>query len=415
MPDIPHDGRLDSSFALLQDPYHFISKRCRELKSDLFTTRVLLHAGICMIGPELAELFYDADRFKRRGVAPKRFQKTLFGKGGVQGLDGAAHRHRKQMFMSLMTSDKIRLIGQLSEKWWMTYSQRWSREKQIVLYDEICRLLTHVACDWAGVPLSEAETATRSRELTAMFDYASTIGPKHWWARIARRRAEHWIGSLVSKVRDRQLDVSETSAMYVIAMHRDLEGQLLSVETAAVEILNVLRPIVAVAVYLTFAALALHSYSVVRTQLAENDSEYPTLFAQEVRRFYPFFPAVGAEVRQDFEWNGYLFAKGMPVLLDLYATNHDARVWDAPFEFKPERFRNGTHSLYDFIPQGGGDANITHRCPGEPISVELLRGASLHLTQRIAYEVPSQDLEIDFKRVPALPHSKLIIRNVRTL
>jgi fatty-acid peroxygenase len=413
VPEIPRDKRLDSTLDLLRDPYRFISKRSRELGSDLFQSRALLRSGICLTGPELAKLFYDEQRFKRRGVAPRRFQKTLFGEGGVQGMDGVPHRHRKQIFLSLMTPDRIRLIGELSEQCWMAYAGKWSKASQVVFYDEVCELLTRVACAWAEVPLEESEVAARSRELTAMFDYAGTIGLKHWWARVARRRAERWIESLVGQVRDRSLNVNDASALHVIATHRDHTGELLSSNVAAVEILNVLRPIVAVAVYLTQAGVALHLYPHVRKQLAGGPADYPHLFAQEVRRFYPFFPAVGAEVRHDFQWNGYPFPKGMPVLLDLYGTNHDARAWTAPFEFQPERFRAWDNSPFNFIPQGGGDPHVNHRCPGESIAIELLKVEAVFLSTRITYDVPNQALEIDFQRVPALPRSKLIIRNVR--
>jgi fatty-acid peroxygenase len=318
------------------------------------------------------------------------------------------------MFMSLMTPDRIQLIGELSERWWMEYARKWSTVGEVVLYDELCELLTRVACAWAAVPLEEAEVATRARELTAMFDYAGSIGPKHWWARLARKRAERWIEQLVDQVRAGQLQVDETTALYVIATHRDLSGNLLSTNVAAVEVLNVLRPIVAVAVYLTQAALALHNYPACRQQLASNTDGYPYLFAQEVRRFYPFFPAVGAEVRHDFEWNGYPFQKGTPVLLDLYGTNHDPRTWKAPHEFQPERFLTWDNSPYNFIPHGGGDHFINHRCPGESIAIELLKVTAKTLTGRITYEVPSQNLELDFTRVPALPHSKFVVRAVRS-
>src|SRR3546814_13725949 len=52
-------------------------------------------------------LFYDQSRFTRHGAMIGRIQKTLLGKGGVQGLDNEAHRHRKKMFMSLMTPERI--------------------------------------------------------------------------------------------------------------------------------------------------------------------------------------------------------------------------------------------------------------------------------------------------------------------
>jgi cytochrome P450 len=130
-------------------PYRYISKRCQELDSDLFQTRVFLHSGICITGPALAELFYDETRFKRSGVASRRFQKTLFGQGGVQGLDGPAHQHRKRMFLSLMTPERISRIGILSAEQWAACAIKWSKSDHIVLYHETCELLTRVACAWA--------------------------------------------------------------------------------------------------------------------------------------------------------------------------------------------------------------------------------------------------------------------------
>lgn len=95
MPEMPRGTRLDSTLALLRDPYGFIARRSRRFQSEVFETRLLLRETICMTGPRAAELFYDEERFMRRGATPGRIQDTLFGRGGVQGLDGTAHRHRK--------------------------------------------------------------------------------------------------------------------------------------------------------------------------------------------------------------------------------------------------------------------------------------------------------------------------------
>jgi len=58
----------------------------------------------------------------------------------------------------------------------------------------------------------------------------------------------------------------------------------------------------------------------------------------EVRRFYPFFPAAVAKVRQDFTWQGYRFPAGRRVLVDLDGINHDPRAWRMPDQFVPLRF-----------------------------------------------------------------------------
>lgn len=413
MPQIPRDKWPESTLALMADPYRFISTRCRRYQSDLFQARLMLRRTICMTGPEAAALFYDENRFARAGVAPGWLKKTLFGKGGVQGLDGEAHRHRKAMFMSLMSPERIGRLGEIAADWFRAYARKWAGMNRVVLYDEVNEVLSRAVCDWAGVPLPEAEVGRRTSELMAMFDRAATLSPSHLWSRLARRRAERWIEDLIENIRAGRLKPPKESAAWVAAMHRDLKGELLDRHTAAVELINVLRPTVAVSVFITFAALALHQYPSCREKLVSGESGYVDLFAQEVRRFYPFFPAVMARVRQDFDWRGFHFPAATPVALDLYGTNHDPRTWEAPDEFRPERFRQWDGSPFNFIPQGGGDHHKNHRCPGDWVSVELIKVASSFLAGGVAYDVPEQDLGIDWARLPALPHSRLVISNVR--
>ena len=102
MTQMPNNTFFDDTLALARDPYRFISKQCERHGSDVFQTRLLLQKVICVRGDEAARVFYDTSRFSRVGVAPSRIAKTLFGRGGVQGMDGKAHCHRKMMFMSLI-------------------------------------------------------------------------------------------------------------------------------------------------------------------------------------------------------------------------------------------------------------------------------------------------------------------------
>ncbi|MEO2091462.1 MAG: cytochrome P450, partial [Gemmataceae bacterium] len=194
MPEIPRDRWPDSTLALMADPYRFIPERCRQFGTDLFQARLMLRKTICLTGPEAAALFYDEGRLARAGVAPGWLQKTLFGKGGVQGLDGEAHRHRKAMFMSLMAPGRIERLGAATTQWFQVYARKWAGRDRVVLYDEVNEILSRAVCDWAGVPLAEPEVGRRTAELMAMFDLAATLSPAHLWSRLARRRAERWIG-----------------------------------------------------------------------------------------------------------------------------------------------------------------------------------------------------------------------------
>jgi fatty-acid peroxygenase len=188
---------------------------------------------------------------------------------------------------------------------------------------------------------------------------------------------------------------------------------LLDKRTVAVELINVARPTVAVAWYIMFAAMALHQHPQCGERLLAAEAHYLDYFVEEVRRFYPFFPVVAARTRREFESKGYRFPKGERVLLDLYGTNHDPRLWDEPHIFMPERFRQWKRSPFSFIPQGGGEYLDGHRCPGEWITVELMKVAVVFLSTSVRYSVPQQDLRMSLSRIPALLSSRFVIGNVQ--
>ena len=121
---------------------------------------------------------------------------------------------------------------------------------------------------------------------------------------------------------------------------------------------------------------------------------------------------IGGRVLREFNWRGHHFAKGTRVLLDLYGTLHDPQTWEEPSAFRPERFRGRNVSAFDLIPQGGGDHLANHRCAGEWITITLMKRAVRLLTTAMRYDVPEQDLRIDLTRMPAIPESRFVVRNV---
>lgn len=120
-------------------------------------------------------------------------------------------------------------------------------------------------------------------------------------------------------------------------------------------------------------------------------------------------------MRHGFAWQGYRFPRGRRVILDLYGANHDARAWDDPEAFRPERFRDWDENPFTLIPQGGGDHWLNHRCPGEWITIALMKAAAHFLTAGITYDVPEQDLRMDLTGLPALPRDRFVLRNVRVV
>ncbi|SFE17476.1 fatty-acid peroxygenase [Lentibacillus persicus] len=411
---IPHEKGLDNTYQLLKEGFRYIPERRRKFQSDIFQTRLLGKKVICIGGEEASEIFYDEEKFKRKGVAPNRVKETLFGKKGVQGLDDAAHKHRKQLFMSLMTPERLKDLREITRKQWQVAHNNWQKRHTMSLFHETEKVMLRVACEWAGVPLFSRELEQRTRDLAAMIDAFGAIGPRHWKGRTARNRSEKWAKNLIQQARDGKRQPSENTAFYAMAWHRDLNGKLLSLHTAAVELLNILRPITAIGRYVMFGALAMHDFPETRKKLQSGDAIYSRMFVQEVRRYYPFGPFLGAKVRQKFAWGGHQFNKGTLVLLDVYGTNHHPDLWKNPDEFSPERFKEWSGSPFDFIPQGGGDYNMGHRCAGEWVTVEIMQVSLEYLANHMNYKVPEQNLNYSMVRMPTLPKSRFAISDVTT-
>ena len=409
---LPRDPRIDSTAALLAAPYDLVRKTCDRLGSNQFETRLLLRKTVCMRGPSAAAFFYDESRFVRRGAMPEPVRATLLGKGGVQGLDGEEHRRRKALFMSLLAPERVDELARIAEEEWLTDVPRWTAKERLSLYDAMHPILMRAVCRWAGVPLSDQAVASRTCDIVALFDKAAALGLGHVRARLARRRLERWLEKLVEDARNGRSTVLGAGALHVIALHRDERDQLLPPRVAAVELLNLLRPTVAVSVYIVLLAHAIHSFP--ETVPLRSEPDRHEQFVQEVRRFYPFFPAVMARVRRRFEWQEVSFPPGRRVLLDLHGTNLSPE-WGDPEAFRPERFAGWSDDPFLLVPQGGGEPHRHHRCPGEGVALTLMKTALRMLTTGIAYDVPDQDLRIRRSRMPALPADRFQIESVHLI
>ncbi|MCF6509809.1 cytochrome P450 [Blastococcus sp. MG754426] len=410
--DIPRLDAFDSSAALLREGYAFGGRRFARCSSDAFETRLMLRKAVVAFGEEAARWLYEPDRMTRRRALPVTTLTLLQDFGSVELLDEEAHPHRKQMFMSLMTPGSLEEIGDLLEREWRRALPAWGAAGEVGLFDAVRELLCRAVCAWAGVPLAEEEVAARTREFAAMVEGAGSVGPRNLRGQVLRHRAERWVRDVVERVRSGDLEVEDGRAAHVVAWHRDAEGHLLDADVAAVELINVLRPTVAVARYVAFVAVALHQYPECRARVS-GEEEYRRWFVQEVRRYYPFFPMVGGRVREEFDWRGRHFPVGSWFLLDIYATNHDPRIWDEPAAFRPERFAGWGGDPYRFVPQGGGDHDTAHRCAGEWLTISVMERAARLLTTAMTYDVPLQDLSIDLSRMPAAPSSGVRLTKVQ--
>lgn len=85
---MPQEKGIDHTFSLMREGYMYISNRCNSFQSNMFRTRLLGRKVICMKGKDAAELFYNNEKFNRKGAVPRRIEQSFFGENSVQTMDG---------------------------------------------------------------------------------------------------------------------------------------------------------------------------------------------------------------------------------------------------------------------------------------------------------------------------------------
>jgi fatty-acid peroxygenase len=76
--------------------------------------------------------------------------------------------------------------------------------------------------------------------------------------------------------------------------------------------------------------------------------------------------------------------------------------------FRHERFAALMPDPFAYVPQGGGDPDTGHRCPGEPLTVRML-SETARVLAGVDYE-PTGDTSYDATRIPTLPRGGLTVR-----
>lgn len=156
-----------------------------------------------------------------------------------------------------------------------------------MLASEAAIVLANVGFKWSGVPTDHVDLPHDGRILAEMIEGAGHFGPRTWAALFRRSRLEKKLARIFSGVRTGGVSLPSDTPIDAIARHRDLHGELLSPETAAVEMINVLRPIVAIGRYIVFAAMALQQNDEWCRMFKAGNDELLEDFVEEVRRISP--------------------------------------------------------------------------------------------------------------------------------
>jgi cytochrome P450 len=173
------------------------------------------------------------------------------------------------------------------------------------------------------------------------------------YAEIARRRA--------------QADLGERGDILSLLMQaHDEEGQPMTDAELRDELVTLLlagHETTATSVAWAIERLVRHPDKLVRLTAeidAGESDEYLQAVVYETMRVRPVVPMVVRILREPLRVGEHVLPKGTRVAPSIYLTNRDPEVYEAPSEFRPERFVGRQPETFSWIPFGGG----IRRCIG---------------------------------------------------
>lgn len=405
---IPRRPGIDGALPFLQDSYRFVSRTADRLGTDAFSTTLLGAPVVCLRGAEAAALFAGA------GSGASSSPPALTDVESVPASVGRLILRRLRLGRAalpdpaadlsdlLIGSAEDRLAGIAREEFADTVLQ-WRGEGLVTLRDELPALLGRTALRWAGVPSDRWQIVERADEMRSLMRPATLVRREPRGVLASRRSVDGWARSLVSDARSARFRVVPASPLAAIADAGDPDS------AAAERLLALIRPILAVSVFIEFAFLGLAGSPQLRTAFRHGDHSELDGFVTEVRRRTPFLPAVIGRAAADLPWRGATIPAGRNVVLDVFGTNHDPRLWPDPLLLDPARYREGRGDATAIVAQGADAFGAGAASLGESATQGIVAAAIRGLSGTRWSAVGSQDRRVRYSQVPARVASGLVL------
>jgi cytochrome P450 len=347
-----------------RDPLGFLTRTARD-KGDVVRIRFGTVEYYLLFHPTDIEYVLRANHrnfIKDRGT---RMLSAVLGQGLVTS-SGEVWRRDRQLIQPAFQREQIEKYAVVM----VAYTQRllddWRPGQTRDVHAELMRLTLEIVAQtlFSASVSGQAEEVGRAMD-TVMHYWAGPAAVFSWWQRLPtpgnfrfRRAMKRLNEILLGAIAQRRSGDSGPEDLLSRLLHaRDEEGGGLSDQQLRDELVTLfLAGHETTAVALTFCFYLLAGHPEVEARLAAELDEvlagatptvghlprlpYTEWVVKEAMRLYPPVPSIGREALADCEIGGYPVPKGTQVSPVQWVTHRDARWFDDPLAFRPERWDN---------------------------------------------------------------------------
>lgn len=418
---------LGETLAFLSNPFRFLEDR-QKRHGNVFKSSVFGRKTVFLAGTGGAEAFYNAENISRSKAHPFPVV-DLFGGINMGMQDGPRHFALKSI--ALTAFDPSAISGYLPEMQRLIEStlSRLSDGGEFPAIVDLRRLAIEViGANVMGLRPGRDTEAITADYVTLLAGFVSVPLPVPGTA-YGRARAAR--GRLMSRIRGAVQERRARPAIDVLSrllLAKASDGSGYTDEEAALEVHHFV-----IAGFIVYALMAeilrrLAEQPELRerclTEVREHAREGPLTLAAlsklqhstrvilEAKRSVPLVPIVFGRARRAFSCNGFHVPEGWIVFLALSLNNKSPDIFKEPHRFDPDRFaERAEHRKHPmaFIPQGAEPAT-GHQCLGLEYSTVLSAAFLTLLVRGYEWELPAQDLDYNWKRLPPEPRDGLRVR-----
>ena len=414
---------LRRTHRMIADPLSLLLE-AYERHGPVFSLRILNARNVFMLGPAANHfmLVSHADRFRWRDGGFGDLIPLLG--DGMLTIDGDFHKQSRRIMLPAFHHERVRSAQGVMEEEVERALAPWQDGLELDLYAWARELALRVAMRalFGFDPDLKAGAMSPARE----FERALGFYGREYWLQVlrgpgtpframstARQRLDRLIYAEIA-LRRRERSGDERSARGSGARGEDVLSLLLDAPFSDRHVRDHVMTLLFAGHDTTTATIAFFFYELARhpeiaTAIARGQAGLLDQALEETLRLYPPAWIGPRRAAQPFEFAGHRIAAGAPVNYSSWASHRLPDVWEAPDEFRPERFSPEQRARIPngaYVPFGGG----SRICLGMRFGQLEIKTIAAAVTERFRVELP-EGFRLRIRQTPTLgPAAGLPVR-----
>jgi cytochrome P450 len=408
----------------------WVLDRCAKTLGEAFTL-TFAPSGLQLVmfsDPEAVKTIFTAPPEVAPSAARNSPLAPVMGHSSVLVLTGPEHMRQRKLLLPPFHGERMReyedMIVEATRRdmagWPLGTPMSVQRHTRLITLEVILRAVFGVEAErMAPLKAAITELFEPVRVLTvlrALMSRPSAERPTGSFGR-ALDRLDALIYEEIARRRGQSELEQRTDILSLLLLARDEDGEAMTDEELRDELVTLLlagHETTATSVAWAIERLVRHPDKLARL-VAEIDAghegggeEYMTAVINETLRVRPVVPLVVRMLTQELQVGSYRLPAGTRVSPSIYLTNRNARVYEHPQEFRPERFLAAAPETFSWIPFGGG----IRRCIGASFALLEMKVMLRTMLSELEPRVPDARRSLGALRGPGRGGERIMRRAI---